>query len=168
MNKALCELASKGKVGIKNDGTRSQLEQVLRFIFPEDRVISRGKEEFYYRADYDHRLWESIPKGSPCHLPTHSVSEFLKEEASDWKPKNGEEVEVSDDEVYWNKRTFIIIHKKMFICEGDIFGCSSWKFCRPLPAPETEKPLTLESLQTTISELRERLKVVEQEIKNKK
>ena len=86
-----------GKCAVENDGTKSQLNDVLRVAFPGDSLPLRVSHKFYVRLNKDE--WKT---GNRNRLPTQSVKDFvLKSEIEPLNPWVGgidtnQEIEVGD------------------------------------------------------------------------
>jgi hypothetical protein len=65
-----------GRVAIKNDGTLSELETVLKSVFPNDTVRPICMGNYYIANKTDNTKWDSCKKTD---LPKQSVRKFLEQ-----------------------------------------------------------------------------------------
>jgi hypothetical protein len=137
----LAEL-SNGDVAVKNDGREDELRQVLKFCFPTDITSDGGLiHKEYYKAPGNY--W-----GCNNHkLPTQSVKDFLKQLPGEEEEfKNGEWLEVSNDEKNWHPSWFVGINpdrvrKNKFVTTSNGNNFCAHAFCRR-PIPKTKVTLS--------------------------
>jgi hypothetical protein len=69
-----------GKVALRNDGTLQQLEEILRFAFPQDSVPIRPHYQYlYFFADEHEGKWACTDSLAKTKIPCQQIQLFINE-----------------------------------------------------------------------------------------
>ena len=98
-------------------------EHIDKFILCEDCEVLRSNIEYF---DVALNCIETLKKLD------------MVNKAKEWKPVNGEMIEVRDHEsCYWQARKFIGMDGEKFVCKGILrYGYSDWTYARKIEEPK--------------------------------